>query len=112
MSSAKPPLPTDPSKLASISDIIARAKQQTKEPVLYKSQPTTQEVPPMECMNFFGIFVNEIVLYELSTLLNTNLDRQSLSIIVQLCELGVNPEAISAAVKELRREAANINAKP
>ncbi len=46
-----------------------------------------------------------IVLYEMSTLLNTGLDRETLSILVGLCEAGVNPEALSAVVKELQREA-------
>jgi mitotic-spindle organizing protein 1 len=46
------------------------------------------------------------ILYEISKLLNTGLDRTSLSILVSLCENGVNPEALAAVVKELRREAA------
>ena len=46
------------------------------------------------------------ILYEISKLLNTGLDRTSLSILVSLCEIGVNPEALAAVVKELRREAA------
>jgi len=50
------------------------------------------------------------VLYEMAQLLNTGLDRQSLSILVSLCEHGVNPEALAAVVKELKREAASIRA--
>jgi mitotic-spindle organizing protein 1 len=46
------------------------------------------------------------ILYEISQILNTGLDRTSLSILVSLCENGVNPEALAAVVKELRREAA------
>ena len=45
------------------------------------------------------------ILYEISQILNTGLDRTSLSILVSLCENGVNPEALAAVVKELRREA-------
>ncbi|ETV72536.1 hypothetical protein H257_12626 [Aphanomyces astaci] len=41
--------------------------------------------------------------YELSRLLNTGLDRESLSILISLVEKGVNPEALAAAVKEIRR---------
>jgi len=48
------------------------------------------------------------VLLELSNLLNTGLDRESLAILVSLCENGVNPEALAMVVKELRREAASM----
>jgi len=44
------------------------------------------------------------ILAEMSNILNTGLDRESLSILVSLCEHGVNPEALAAVVKELRRE--------
>ena len=46
------------------------------------------------------------ILYEMSQILNTGLDRTSLSILVSLCENGVNPEALAAVVRELKREAA------
>jgi len=36
-------------------------------------------------------------------LLNTGLDMESLSICVRLCEQGINPEALSAVIKELRK---------
>ncbi|KAL1585262.1 Mitotic-spindle organizing protein 1 [Cladosporium halotolerans] len=42
------------------------------------------------------------ILHEISTLLNTDLDRQSLSYCVSLIENGVNPEALAAVIKELR----------
>ncbi|TKA69145.1 Mitotic-spindle organizing protein 1 [Friedmanniomyces simplex] len=42
------------------------------------------------------------ILHEISTLLNTNLDRQSLSYCVSLIENGVNPEALAKMIKELR----------
>lgn len=48
------------------------------------------------------------VLEEMSELLNTGLDRESLGLLVALTEEGVNPEALAAVVKELRREAAAI----
>ncbi|KAF3841956.1 hypothetical protein F7725_023907 [Dissostichus mawsoni] len=35
--------------------------------------------------------------------LNTGLDMESLSICVRLCEQGINPEALSAVIKELRK---------
>ncbi|KAK3826094.1 MAG: mitotic-spindle organizing gamma-tubulin ring associated-domain-containing protein [Benniella sp.] len=44
------------------------------------------------------------ILTEMSSLLNTGLDRETLSICVSLCESGVNPEALAAVIKELRRE--------
>lgn len=46
------------------------------------------------------------IAHEISKLLNTGLDRDTLSILIALCENGVNPEALAAVVKELRREAA------
>ncbi|CAG8504932.1 3376_t:CDS:2 [Acaulospora morrowiae] len=48
------------------------------------------------------------VLYEISTLLNTGLDRETLSLCLNLCENGVNPEALAAVIKELRRESASM----
>lgn len=38
--------------------------------------------------------------------MNTGLDREQLSILISMCESGVNPEALGVVVKELRREAA------
>ena len=46
------------------------------------------------------------MLHEISGLLNTGLDKNSLSILVQLCEMGVNPGALIHVVQELRREGA------
>ncbi|XP_044174533.1 uncharacterized protein LOC114977316 [Acropora millepora] len=45
-------------------------------------------------------------LVEISKLLNTGLDPESLAICVKLCEAGVNPEALATVVQEIRREAA------
>eukprot|EP00053_Salpingoeca_punica_P020867 m.212413 g.212413 ORF g.212413 m.212413 type:complete len:74 (+) comp20340_c0_seq1:105-326(+) len=52
------------------------------------------------------------VLFEISQILNTGLDRETLSICTSLCEAGVNPEALAAVVKELRREAQSLKTKP
>ncbi|OZJ02214.1 hypothetical protein BZG36_04715 [Bifiguratus adelaidae] len=46
------------------------------------------------------------VLYEMSNLLNTGLDKESLSLCVSLIEQGVNPEALANVIKEVRRETA------
>ena len=49
-------------------------------------------------------------LLEMSNILNAGLDRETVKVIVGLCEAGVHPEALSAVIKELRREAAVIAA--
>lgn len=43
---------------------------------------------------------------EISDFLNTGLDEETLKVCVQLLEAGVNPEALAAVVRELRRETA------
>lgn len=48
-------------------------------------------------------FLIQTVLLEISRLLNTGLNMESLSICVRLCEHGINPEALSAVIKELRK---------
>ncbi|KAF3771862.1 Mitotic-spindle organizing protein 1 [Nymphaea thermarum] len=45
----------------------------------------------------------DLVLH-ISNLLSTGLDRHTLSILVDLCERGVNPEAVAAVVREIRQE--------
>ncbi|KAI9678192.1 MAG: hypothetical protein M1817_006137 [Caeruleum heppii] len=45
------------------------------------------------------------VLIEISTLLNTQLDRRQLSLCVSLIENGVNPDALATVIKELRSRA-------
>lgn len=50
------------------------------------------------------------VLFDISQLLQTGLDRETLSTLVGLTETGVNPEALAAVVKELRRESAALGA--
>ncbi|KAK7269650.1 hypothetical protein RIF29_22384 [Crotalaria pallida] len=42
--------------------------------------------------------------FHMSNILDTGLDRHTLSVLIALCDLGVNPEALAAVVKELRRE--------
>jgi len=43
-------------------------------------------------------------LLELSKLLNTGLDADTLALCVRLCERGAHPEALATVVRELRRE--------
>ena len=43
---------------------------------------------------------------EISKLLNTGLDAETLAVCVRLCENGVNPDALAMAIQELRRETA------
>ena len=50
------------------------------------------------------------VLFDISRLLQTGLDREELSTLVSLTENGVNPEALATVVKELRRESAQLQA--
>lgn len=42
------------------------------------------------------------ILMLLSNVLNTDLDSETLSICIQLCEAGVNPDALAVVIKELR----------
>ncbi|XP_061692368.1 mitotic-spindle organizing protein 1 isoform X1 [Syngnathoides biaculeatus] len=50
------------------------------------------------------------VLLEISRLLNTGLDMETLSICVRLCEQGINPEALSSVIKELRKASETLKA--
>mmetsp|Transcript_62093 Transcript_62093/g.115198 ORF Transcript_62093/g.115198 Transcript_62093/m.115198 type:complete len:130 (+) Transcript_62093:67-456(+) len=52
------------------------------------------------------------ILYEISKLLNTGLNKDSLASLVSLCELGVNPEALAEAVTELRDEVERLREPP
>lgn len=47
-------------------------------------------------------------LLEMSKLLNTGLDAETLAICVRLCEQGANPEALATIIRELRRESSAI----
>ena len=42
--------------------------------------------------------------FHMSNILETGLDRHTLSVLIALCDLGLNPEALAAVVRELRRE--------
>ncbi|XP_022972900.1 mitotic-spindle organizing protein 1B-like [Cucurbita pepo subsp. pepo] len=42
--------------------------------------------------------------FHISNILNTGIDRHTLSVLIALCDMGVNPEALAAVVKELRQE--------
>ncbi|KAJ4473857.1 mitotic-spindle organizing gamma-tubulin ring associated-domain-containing protein [Lentinula aciculospora] len=44
------------------------------------------------------------ILYEMSQLLNTQLDKETLTTCVRMIESGVNPEALAVVIQELRRE--------
>lgn len=46
-------------------------------------------------------------LYEVSQILDTGLDRQSLAICVSLIERGVSPKALAEIVSQLKKEAPN-----
>ena len=48
------------------------------------------------------------VAFEISKLLDCGLDKESLAILVSLCENGVSPEALATVVQELRREATTL----
>ncbi|CAG8958324.1 hypothetical protein HYFRA_00000680 [Hymenoscyphus fraxineus] len=45
------------------------------------------------------------VFHEISSLLNADLDKQTLSICISLIENGVNPEALATVIKELKKDA-------
>lgn len=44
------------------------------------------------------------LVFHMSNILDTGLDCYTLSVLIALSELGFNPEALAAVVKELRRE--------
>ena len=52
----------------------------------------------------------DAVAHEISKILDTGLDKETLAILMGLLENGVNPEALAEVVKELRREAAALKA--
>ncbi|KAF5362571.1 hypothetical protein D9756_002495 [Leucocoprinus leucothites] len=49
------------------------------------------------------------ILHEISQLLNTQLDKETLATCVGMIESGVNPEALAAVILELRRENAALS---
>ncbi|KIL69397.1 hypothetical protein M378DRAFT_69606 [Amanita muscaria Koide BX008] len=48
------------------------------------------------------------ILYEISQVLNTQLDKDTLATCVSMIESGVNPEALAMVVQELRKEKAGV----
>ncbi|KAJ7252729.1 mitotic-spindle organizing gamma-tubulin ring associated-domain-containing protein [Mycena haematopus] len=50
------------------------------------------------------------ILHEMSQLLNTGLDKETLTTCVRMIESGVNPEALAAVIQELRRENGRLQA--
>ncbi|MCD7461688.1 Glc7p regulatory subunit [Datura stramonium] len=44
------------------------------------------------------------LVFHMSNILDTGLDRHTLSVLISLCDLGHNPEALAAVIKELRQE--------
>lgn len=42
------------------------------------------------------------ILFQISQLLNTGLDAETLTICIRLCELGVDPEVLAHVIKEIR----------
>jgi mitotic-spindle organizing protein 1 len=51
-------------------------------------------------------------LFEISQILNCGLDKHSLNILVTLCEAGLNPEALAAIVKEIKKESEAYKVRP
>jgi hypothetical protein len=76
-----------------------------------KSKPLHDEEPHVvdgACVGRVGLCALtdcRAALEELAKLLNTGLDRQSVELILGLCEAGVNPDALSAAVAQIREQA-------
>lgn len=44
------------------------------------------------------------LVFRMSNILETGLDRHTLSVLIALCDIGLNPEALATLVKELRRD--------
>ncbi|KAI3696647.1 hypothetical protein L6452_29095 [Arctium lappa] len=44
------------------------------------------------------------LVFQMSNILNTGLDRHTLSVLIALCDHGLNPEALAAVVKEFRKD--------
>ncbi|PIA33389.1 hypothetical protein AQUCO_04100075v1 [Aquilegia coerulea] len=50
--------------------------------------------------------------FHMSNILDTGLDRHTLSLLIALSDVGLNPEALAALVKELRKEPPRITTTP
>ncbi|KAK4362763.1 hypothetical protein RND71_018004 [Anisodus tanguticus] len=44
------------------------------------------------------------LVFHMSNILDTGLDRHTLSVLISLCDLGLNPEALAAVIKEFRQQ--------
>lgn len=49
------------------------------------------------------------ILLEISKILDANLDAETLSVCIQLCELGINPEALATVIKEIQTQASQLH---
>ncbi|KAL1216838.1 Mitotic-spindle organizing protein 1A [Cardamine amara subsp. amara] len=47
------------------------------------------------------------LVFRMSNILETGLDRHTLSVLIALCDIGLNPEALATLVKELRTDSAS-----
>lgn len=47
------------------------------------------------------------MMYQISQLLRTGLDQETLSTCIKLCELGVDPEVLAHIIKEIRKMGEN-----
>ena len=56
----------------------------------------------MNRIDFNSLFCS--VLYEMSNILNSDLDKESLAILVSLCESGINPDALIAVINQINKE--------
>eukprot|EP01147_Barroeca_monosierra_P008956 gene8955-1293_t len=63
------------------------------------SVPTLESDDPREALD---------ALFEISQILNTGLDQETLLLCVKLCNSGVNPEALAGVIQYLRQEAARM----
>ncbi|KAJ8095218.1 hypothetical protein PM082_010440 [Marasmius tenuissimus] len=61
-------------------------------------------MPPQESDRIASAQQTLDILHEMSQLLNTQLDKETLTTCVRLIESGVNPEALAAVIEELKRE--------
>ncbi|KAK6916094.1 Mitotic-spindle organizing protein 1 [Dillenia turbinata] len=52
------------------------------------------------------------LVFHMSNILDTGMDRHTLSVLIALCDLSLNPEALAAIVKELKREPSSASSVP
>ncbi|KAG8232123.1 hypothetical protein J437_LFUL012132 [Ladona fulva] len=75
---------------------------------MFKRQFSKSHISPntceMEDVNLVNARDTFQTLMEMSRLLNTGLDFETMTICVRLCEEGINPEALATIIKDLRRE--------